>query len=65
MDLKSFKFKKIIRVYLVITFILISFCFGLFIGYKNNPKVKLADNNKEDGQVLNKETKPEYLSKDV
>ncbi|TSD04728.1 MAG: carboxyl-terminal processing protease, partial [Parcubacteria group bacterium Athens0714_12] len=33
--------------------------------YKNNPKVKLADNNKEDGQVLNKETKPEYLSKDV
>lgn len=64
MNRKLFQFKKFISIYLIITFVLISFCSGLFTGYGIKFRtINIADS--KEGKVLNKEIKPEYLSKDV
>lgn len=63
MNLKMSQFKKFILIYFIITLVLVSFCFGLYLGYEG----KSADVGGPDkqGKVLNRETKAEYLSKDV
>lgn len=57
----KFKFKKVVLAYFTITFVLVIFCFGLFLGYKIKPDT----NTGGEGKVLNTGSTSENISQDV
>lgn len=65
MNIKKFQFKKVFFICLIFAFILSSFGFGLYIGYSKKLLAPKTEDIKKEGEVLNQDKIPEYLSKDV